>query len=271
MSLKFCTLASGSSGNSTLVFSEQAAILIDAGVSGKKIFTGAKEAGFTPDMLDAVLVTHEHQDHIKSIRTVAKKAQNAAIVGTEGTLLECEDLLPGERTLKIRHELDLSIGDIRVEPFGLSHDAREPIGFSFISGGRKLSIITDTGVITENIYEHLRDSDALILEANHEVNILQYGPYPYYLKRRILSDHGHLSNETAGEVIARVLEDRRGENSSIGKSLQVMLAHLSNTNNTPGQAFLTVRNVLFEHELYPGKDVKLAVAPRDEAGLIVEV
>ena len=150
-------------------------------------------------------------------------------------------------------------GDIEVTPFKIYHDAEEPVAYSFQRGGKKLSIVTDTGIVTEAILDAIKDSDLLVLESNHEVNILLYGRYPYTVKRRILSDVGHLSNEAAGNCILDFLKDidRR-------KVPKILLAHLSQENNTPQQAYITVKNILEEEDFYVGKDLYLGVVLKDQ-------
>ena len=159
-----------------------------------------------------------------------------------------------------------TIKDIKVGTFALSHDTPQPIGYVFERGGRKIAIVTDTGYVTEEIFEAVREADVLVLEANHEKNLLLYGRYPYPLKRRILSDRGHLSNEDCGGALCRYLREIDG-----GKVPNVVLAHLSSENNTPMQARLTVRNILEENDFYEGKDLVLTTAPKDRLSEIIRV
>lgn len=259
MELEFCSLASGSSGNSYLVRSENTALLVDVGIAGKHILSGLKSCGTEITDIDGILLTHEHTDHVKSIRMMARKAAGARVCGTAGTLRCVEDKLPLDRTDAIRREDTFTIGDITVTSFALSHDAADPCGYTFRHGGRKVSIMTDTGIVTPAMAEAVEDSDILALEANHEVYILKMGPYPYSLKRRILGDHGHLSNETSGRTLSSLLAEPRTKDMPV-----VFLSHLSKENNTPEQALLTVRNELFEAGIYPGRDLRLEVAKRSE-------
>ena len=159
-----------------------------------------------------------------------------------------------------------TVKDIKITAFGLSHDAAEPVGYSFEKNGRKIAIVTDTGYVTEDIFRAIRGAEALVIEANHEKNLLLYGRYPYPLKRRILSDQGHLSNEDCGAALCRFLREINRE-----KVPRVVLAHLSSENNTPAQALLTVRNVLEENDFYAGRDFILSVAPKAEIGEIIVV
>lgn len=154
-----------------------------------------------------------------------------------------------------------------MKSFGLSHDAAEPMGFSFIHNDKKMSIVTDTGYISDDLFEQIYDSDFLVLEANHEINILKMGAYPYSLKQRILGNKGHLSNEAAGKCICRMLHERQKE-CSVPK---IVLAHLSSENNTPAQAYLTIRNILFEEDFYIGKDLEMDVIKKDQISSLMEV
>lgn len=280
MSLRFCSFASGSSGNCYLVKSENTALLVDVGITGKRVFAGLAEKGLEPGDLSGILITHEHIDHVRSLRMVSRKAVNAKVFATGGTLDAVSDMIAPGRGSAVRAGESWDIGDIRVTPFDLSHDAAEPAGYTLQCQGRRLTIVTDTGCISPEIEAHIAAADLLVLEANHEVNILKMGAYPYSLKRRILGEKGHLSNEAAGEILCRMLRSSaRHQRVSAGEHQNVLpcdvpkvvLAHLSKENNTPGQAYLTIRNILFEEDLYIDKDLTLTVAARDEAGDFMEV
>lgn len=266
MGLEFCSFASGSSGNCYLVRSGSTSFLVDVGIAGKHILSGLKTCGMEASDVDGILLTHEHTDHVKSIRMMGRKASNAEIYSTAGTLDCVRDKLPEERTTAIGRNQKFTVGDIDVQAFPISHDAADPVAYSFQCGDKKLSVMTDTGIVTDQMFQQIRSADSVILEANHEVNILRVGPYPYPLKQRILGDHGHLSNETAGNTVCRLLEAHRGEDMP-----RIVLAHLSHQNNTPEQAFLTVKNILFEDDYYVGKDLNLSVAKRSEPTPIMTV
>lgn len=268
MGLRFCSFASGSTGNCYLVRTDDTAVLVDCGISGKRIMEGLGSFGLDAHDLSAILITHEHHDHIMSIRMMAKKADNADIYATKGTIEGIGDKVPSGRITRIAPGDSFMIGDIEVQSFDVSHDANEPVGYTLSSEGRKLSILTDTGMVTESIYDHVRSSNAMVLEANHEVNILRAGPYPYELQQRILGKYGHLSNEAAGDLICRMLDDGDFTEED---SPYILLAHLSRQNNTPDQAMLTVRNVLFEDDHYVGQDVKMSAASFSEMGPEIEV
>lgn len=266
MALKFCSIASGSSGNCYLVKSENNAVLVDAGIAGNRIIDRLAQRDITLADIDGIFITHEHVDHVKSLRKISKGAVNAPVYGSTGTLEAVSDKVQPEKAVRIAGGQEIQVGDITVIPFSLSHDAAEPLGYSIKADSRQLTIITDTGCISDEILDHARTADALILEANHEVNILNMGSYPYSLKRRILGDMGHLSNEAAGECLCRVLKSRCSDENDGRKKeeLKVALAHLSKENNTPQQAFLTIRNMLFEEDYYIDKDIRICIIPRDD-------
>jgi phosphoribosyl 1,2-cyclic phosphodiesterase len=266
MAFSFCSFASGSSGNCYMVESDNTVLLIDVGISGKQILAGLEENGIDIEDVDGILLTHEHVDHVRSIRMIGKKASNADIYGSEGTFSCIADKLPAQRAHPVEDEDSFMVGDIRVNSFALSHDAIEPLGYSFEHDDRRLTIVTDTGYVTEEIFEHIKCADMLVLEANHEVNILRMGSYPYPLQQRILGDEGHLSNETAGHTLCHMLDEMDGN-----KTPKVVLAHLSSENNTPDQAYLTVRNILFEDDYYVDRDLELSVVKRDQTSPLIEV
>ncbi|MBQ9972499.1 MAG: MBL fold metallo-hydrolase [Firmicutes bacterium] len=262
MSLSFCSLSSGSSGNCYIVTTENTALLVDAGISGKKIFEGLSALGIPDEKLMGLLVTHEHIDHVKSVRILTKKKPFINVYGSESTLLEVEECVPMEKKRIAFPKKEIMIGDIKVKPFSLSHDASDPLGYSFTSGGKTIAIVTDTGVITEEIHSEIRKADILVIEANHDVHTLQFCRYPYPVKRRIMGDFGHLSNNTAAEEIARICLEARGDG-EIPHFRQVILAHLSKENNFPEMAYQTVKNALEENDIYIGRELTLDIIERD--------
>ena len=286
MILGFSTLASSSSGNCYYIKSETTSILVDVGISASQIVKRLDALEVSVQEIAGVFLTHEHVDHVKSVSAFHKKAPAAWFIASQGTVNGLDEKVRSaiEPQLSIVEPgccdgsqcRDLMIGDIEVHTFCLSHDAAEPTAYTFSKDGRKIAIVTDTGIVTEEIYEALKDADLLVLEANHEENILLYGHYPYSVKRRILSDQGHLSNEAAGRCLARMLKERRdsGRGSDVVGASQVprvLLAHLSRENNTPEQAFLTVRNVLEEEDFFIGKDLKMDVLGPDPVPVLMEV
>jgi phosphoribosyl 1,2-cyclic phosphodiesterase len=242
-------------------------VLIDVGIPGKYVMAGLERNGLDLPDVDGILVTHEHTDHVQSIRMISRRAENAVVHASRGTLLAVQDRLPEDRTHEVHINEDFYIGEILVVPFDLSHDATEPMGYSLLAGDRQVTVVTDTGYLTEEIMHHIRTADLLVLEANHEVNILKMGPYPWPLKQRILGEEGHLSNEAAARAIIEMLAHRR-EDRPVPK---ILLAHLSRENNTPQQAYITVQNLLFEEGFYVNRDLELSVLPRDDVSPLIEV
>ncbi len=270
MDLSICSFASSSSGNSYLIRSEKTAILVDAGISAKAIDADLASQGLGYAGLGAICVTHEHIDHIKSLHTLMKRRplRNPVFAsgGTVDAIIEKTSSVCDADFEHVRAGDTFATCDIKITTFALSHDAAEPLGYTFEKNGHKIAIVTDTGCMTEEIFAAIRNADALVIEANHEKNLLLYGRYPYPLKRRIMSDLGHLSNEACALAIARYLREREG------KSIpSILLAHLSSENNTQTQAYLTVKNILEENELYAGSDYVMATAPKSQIGQIIGV
>ena len=196
--MRLCSIASGSSGNCIYVGSDKTHLLVDAGISGKKVEFGLNSLDLTTGDLDGILVTHEHSDHIKGLGVVARKC-GVPIYATQGTIRAMENSGSlGKMPEGIFHE---------VTPMQSNENKRNNIAYRIGQGDREVGIATDMGVYDEYIVKNLEGLDALLLEANHDVNMLQVGKYPYYLKRRILGDKGHLSNETAGQLLCRLLHD----------------------------------------------------------------
>lgn len=233
-----CTvLASGSKGNSTVIEGTSGALLIDAGLSAKELLVRMDAAGIDPAAIDAILVTHEHGDHVKGLDVTARKL-GVPIHATEGTL---NDFLNHRRTSNkpiehctCRHGEGFTLGDFSIEPFATSHDAAEPCGFIVSEGDLRLGYCTDTGIVTDVMHALLARCDGLVLESNHCPEMLANGPYPESLKRRIRSKRGHLSNPAAAECL-----------NGFGKDAPlVILAHLSEINNTSERARSAARDGL---------------------------
>ncbi len=265
--MKFCSIASGSSGNCIFAGSASTSILIDAGISGKRVENGLNTLGYTGKDLNGILITHEHSDHIKGLGVLARRLQIPiyATSGTIGAILGCQSLgkFPEGIFKEIKSDEAFEIGDIQVDPFAISHDASEPVGYRISHEDCSVGIATDLGKYDDYIVEHLQGLDALLLEANHDVNMLQVGAYPYYLKQRILSDRGHLSNCLAGQLLCRLLHDGLKE---------IILGHLSKENNYEALAFETVcSEVTMGDNPYKSKDFHIAVARRDEVSDMILV
>lgn len=264
MTLRFCSFSSGSSGNCYLVKTDETALLVDAGISGKKIWDGLDKTETPKENLQALLITHEHSDHAKSIGTLVKKKKQLSVYASGRTMDIVGQSLEEESKISIAADDEFWIGDIKVKAFSLSHDAAEPVGYSFSSQHRQVSIITDTGCITQAIREEAVKADLLVLEANHDVDILRMGRYPWFLKQRVLGEFGHLSNETAARLLTDVIKEDSRER-------QVLLAHLSKENNFPEMAYQTIKNILEEEHYYVGKQIQLATLLRDEVSEVYTV
>ncbi|MEG1222019.1 MAG: MBL fold metallo-hydrolase [Anaerovoracaceae bacterium] len=264
MSLKFCSIASGSKGNCYLIKTEKTTVLLDVGISGKKIFNAMELALSQPEDVDAVLISHEHTDHSKSVRIVMKKALNATLYSTLGTWEKIAELAPSDRQVVIESGKSFTVGDIEITPFHVHHDVDEPVGYTFKNSSRQLSIVTDTGHICDNIFDEIKGADALVIESNHEPRIVEMCSYPYTIKRRILSDTGHLSNEAAAICIGKILQ-------SLPKPRLILLAHLSQENNTPDMAEMTVRNLLFDQGINIPVDVKIGVLKQNSQSAVFDV
>ena len=257
MALVFCSFSSGSSGNCYLVRSERAAILVDAGISGRKILESLENAEVNPDEVKAVLITHEHHDHVRSIRTIDKRLPQIHTYANNGTWQSIEADIEEKKRMTFKTGEEFFIEDIKVRSFPLSHDATEPVGFSFYQDGKQISILTDTGFLSRDIYDEIKEADLLVLEANHDVDMLKIGRYPLFLKQRILGEKGHLSNVDAADAICRLLAYNE-------KRRHILLAHLSRENNFPEMAYQTIKNRLEENNYYIGENVRLNIIARDE-------
>ena len=209
--MDFCSIASGSSGNCIFVGTERTSVLIDAGISGKRVKEGLYAIDRRPEDLDAILVTHEHSDHIRGLGVLARK-YGIPIYSTPGTInamLEQQLLGKVEEGLfhTVTPDCHFELGDLEVQPFRVSHDAAEPVAYRMCRGEKSVAVATDLGYYDDYIIEHLKGLDAVLLESNHDVNMLQVGSYPYYLKQRILGRRGHLSNDNAGRLLGEILND----------------------------------------------------------------
>ena len=209
--MRLLSIASGSSGNCIYVGDDHTHILVDAGISKKRIEAGLNKIGLTVHDLSAIFVTHEHIDHIGGLGVLTRKC-GAPVYATRGTIKGIFNTaslgkIEEERFLEIEENQCISLGDIQVDSMKISHDAAQPVAYRFFGHGKKIAVATDLGMITEENEEKLKGMDALLLEANHDVNMLQVGPYPYYLKQRILGNRGHLSNENAGKLLSRIVHD----------------------------------------------------------------
>ncbi len=264
------TIASGSSGNCTYIGTENTHILIDAGVSMKRTVEGLKDLGLSLQDIDAIFVTHEHSDHIQGLPMIEKKF-GVGLYATEGTLrgiraADKSHVIDEALCRVVRAEEETQIRDLSILPITICHDAREPVAYTVTQTGtervKRAAVATDLGCFDRRIEEALSGVDVLLLEANHDVRMLQAGPYPYQLKQRILSDTGHLSNDAAGELLSRLLHNRMKG---------ILLGHLSEKNNLPELAYETVRvEIELSDTPFHGNDFPIHVAPRADLSGVLE-
>ena len=261
----FCSLYSGSSGNSMFIASERAKILIDAGLPGKKIDAALQEINENPNDLNGIFITHEHSDHIKGVGVLSRK-YDIPIYANADTWSAMEQSIGKikEHNIKIIDKRSITeIEDMNIKAFNIPHDAASPMGYTVTDGLKSVRVATDFGTFTKEIYDNIKESEVILLESNHDVNMLKFGPYPYPLKRRILSEIGHLSNEDCGSAIVELAK--------CGLNKQVILGHLSNTNNQPDLAYQTVLNVLTENGIKVKEDIILTMANRHNPSSYIKI
>lgn len=264
--MRVCSIASGSSGNCTYIGDGDRHILIDAGISRKRIVEGLREIGVAPEQLDAIFVTHEHIDHIQGIPMMAKLF-GIPVYGTGGTLdgiraKDRKNIVRMEQLFQVYPDQPVDMGGLHITPCHISHDAADPVCYTVESGGHKVSVATDLGLYDEYIVEHLAGSEILLLEANHDISMLEAGPYPYPLKCRILGERGHLSNEDSGRLLCRLMD---------GRLRYAFLAHLSKENNYPDLAYEAVKCQLWEEMGTQSLPFELEVAKRDMPSRLVTI
>lgn len=265
--MRLVSIASGSSGNCIYVGSESTHLLVDAGISNKRIEQGLSEIGLKGSEINGIVITHEHSDHTKGLGVLARK-YGVPIYGTQETLEEISKMkylgeYPSELFRAIQPDVDFSVGDLEVKPFRIDHDAANPVAYRIQHRKKSVAVATDMGHYDQYIIDHLQGLDALLVESNHDVKMLETGPYPYYLKRRILGDHGHLSNENAGRLLGYILHDRLK---------YILLGHLSKENNYEELAYETVRLEITQGDNpYRASDFSIEVAKRDRMSDIITV
>lgn len=249
---RFCSLFSSSSGNSTFISSASTSILVDAGVSAKRMVKALTDREIDPKTIGGIFITHEHIDHVNAVRILATN-NGIPVYATEGTLeaLNESGVLNGKFPVNVMPEEGVAVGDLFIKSFKTPHDSRESCGYTVtLPDGQKAAIATDIGHMTEEIMQNLKGSALVMLESNHDEGMLRNGPYPYYLKRRILSDVGHLSNNACAEAVTELLKSG---------TVRFFLGHLSRDNNFPALAYETSASALKTIGAVEGRDFFLEV------------
>ncbi len=235
MSLEISVLASGSSGNSIVINNNKNTILIDAGLSGKELVKRLNNCGLNSNQPDAILITHEHNDHIKGAGILSRRL-DIPVYANQATWSQMEEKIgPIEEKNCCIFKSQFMIGNLGIIPFNISHDAVDPVGFIINYKTKNIGIATDMGHVPSDIRGKLRGLDFFVFEANHDLEMLRNGSYPYHLKKRIRSDQGHLSNDDTAHILPELIEDNYPK---------ILLAHLSQENNNPQVAYLTIKNKL---------------------------
>ncbi|MFK8794739.1 MBL fold metallo-hydrolase [Planococcus plakortidis] len=261
--MRFSVLASGSTGNAIYIENDEHAFLVDAGLSGKKLESLFASIGRDMGKLDGILVTHEHSDHIKGLGIAARR-HKVPIYANAKTWTAMDGLvgaIPIEQRFHFDMETVKSFGGLDIESFGVSHDAADPMFYVFHENGRKLALITDTGYVSDRMKGIIGASDAYVFESNHDIGMLQMGRYPWSVKRRILSDVGHVSNEDAAVAMSEVLAE---------KPTRIYLSHLSKDNNMKDLARMSVEQTLQTKGIIVGDYVDLFdTSPTEATPLVV--
>lgn len=249
---EFLSLFSSSKGNSHYISDGETAILIDAGRSAKQIALALKARGIDPDSIEALFITHEHSDHVVGVRVFSSR-HNVPVYATEGTAagMRYKGYTDSKTPVHIING-ETEIGKMKIIPFSTSHDACQPCGYTVTSGGRKICICTDLGVMTEEVSSALEGADLVLIESNHEFSMLMNGPYPYPLKRRIAGKKGHLNNDDCAAEVVKLVKNG---------TKKIFLGHLSEENNTPDNAYQTTLGALEAAGFKEGEDFELSVLP----------
>ena len=265
--MRFCSIASGSSGNCIYAGSEQTHVLIDTGISKKRIDESLKDLDVKGEELSGIFITHEHSDHIQGLGVFSRK-YGIPIYATKGTI---QGILSSKSIGKIPegllHPIEIGaqfqVGDLEIRAFAVSHDAQQPCGFRVNHEEKAVAVVTDTGTYDEELVKNLQNLNAVLLEANHDVHMLEVGPYPYHLKRRVMGDKGHLSNELSGRLLCDILHN---------ELRYVLLGHLSKDNNYAELAYETVKlEVTLGKNPYKGEEIPIEVATRDVRTKILSI
>ena len=257
--MRFVSIVSGSSGNCIYTGTENTHVLVDAGISNRRVEQNLKELGVKAQEIDGICLTHEHSDHMMGLPMFLKK-HPVPVYGTEATLDVLKKYLPDPQLEVFLHPVRpdeaFAVGELTIRPFSISHDAVDPVAYRLSDGKSSVAVATDMGTYTPYITSHLQKLDALLLESNHDIRMLEMGPYPYYLKQRILSDRGHLCNESAGRLLSDILHDGLKH---------ILLGHISQENNYPELAYEAVRlEINLAGNEYRASDFDIQVAGREK-------
>ncbi len=255
MALSLAPLFSGSSGNAILISSGNTRVLVDAGVSGRRIEEALRSIGQDIREIKGILITHEHSDHIQGAGILSRK-HSIPVFATAPTWEACGDKLGRvqSRLQRIIAKSEFYIDDLLIEPYEIPHDAVDPVGYCISHGGRKAAVATDLGYFPQKVEMKLQSCDLVLLESNHDATMLRTGRYPYALKERIKSRKGHLSNDDAADAAVKL---------ACAGVTSILLGHLSRENNSEQLAFRTVTDALIAQGLTPGQDINLGLAFRD--------
>ncbi len=265
--MQMFSIASGSSGNSTYVGNDNTHILIDVGISSKRIINTLNSMDIDIKDINAILITHEHIDHIRSLGVISRK-YNIPIYMSNGSfegVKDCQGIGDFDYELIniIKADKEFDINDIRIDPFAINHDANETLAFRVSHMSKSVAVATDIGSFDDYTIKNLQNLYAILIEANHDVRMLESGAYPYMLKRRILGDYGHLSNENSGKLLCNILND---------KLKHIFLGHLSNENNYPDIALESVKYEINKSEIkYKASDFEIEVASKDKASNMIYI
>jgi Metal-dependent hydrolases of the beta-lactamase superfamily I len=265
--MRFVNIASGSNGNCTYIESGESRILIDVGISAKKLEESLNELDVKTSELTGIMITHEHSDHIKGLGLVSKKYQ-IPLYATEETFeamkntSSCKDI-PTEIMNSILPDKKFKLDNFIIDPIAISHDAVNPVAYKIDDGKYKAAVVTDLGHYNEYIVDKLTQLDIILLEANHDVRILEAGKYPYYLKKRILGNNGHLSNNMAGQLLNCIIHD---------KLKTIFLGHISHKNNYEDLAYETVKcEISMGNNAYKDSDFNIEITKKDKISTIINI
>jgi len=254
MGLSFRVLGSGSSGNATLFSAGSTHILVDVGLSGRETARRLRECGVSPEEIAAIVVSHEHGDHCRGAAPFSKDLEIPVFMTDAALEASGMSLNPGKHQ-KIQSGVPFDVHGMLFTPFAVPHDSADPIAFCIESAGVKIGIVLDLGYVSNLVIERLKGCDGIVIESNHDVNMLKVGPYPWSLKQRVMSRRGHLSNDLVAEYLTNGFD---------GKARHLVLAHLSKKNNLPELALLSARRALEERPSHLCSQTQLELAKADE-------